>query len=74
MNNKIISQKKDLICIILEDLLDKLNNHLRKDKPNISLIDVLNDDKSQYETIIIIYINYHINNLTYHITLKYVWM
>ena len=59
--SKIISQKKDLICIILEDLMDKLSNNLRKYNPNIPLIDVLNDDKNQYETVIIKFINYHIN-------------
>ena len=61
MNNKMISQKKDLIYIILDDLMDKLNNNLRKNNPNIPLVDVLNDDKNQYETVIIKFINYHIN-------------
>ena len=61
MNNKIISQKMDIIDYILEDLMDKLNYSLRKDKPNIPLIDVLNDDKKQYENVIIKFINYHIN-------------
>ena len=61
MNNKIISQKIDIIDDILECLMDKLNHCLRKDKPNIPLIDVLNDDKNQYETVIIKFIKYHIN-------------
>ena len=59
--NKIISQRKDLICITLEDLIDNLNNNLRTDKPNIQLINVLNDDKNQYEKVITKFINYHIN-------------
>ena len=61
MNNKIIFQKEDLIGIILEDFDGKLNYCLRKDKPNIKLIDVLNEDKNQHETIIIKYINYLLN-------------
>ena len=50
-----------MICIILEDLIDKLNHNFKRDKPNIPLIDVLNDDKNQHETVIIKFINYHIN-------------
>ena len=46
MHSKIISQKNDLVCIILEDLMDRLNNNLRKGKSNIPLVDVLNDDKN----------------------------
>ena len=61
MNNKIISQKIDIIDDILEDLMDELNYSLRKDKPNIQLIDVFNDDRNQYENVIIKFINYHIN-------------
>ena len=55
--SKIISQKKDLICIILGDLTDDLNYSLRKDKPNIQLIDDLNDDIYQYENVIVKFIN-----------------
>ena len=72
--SKIISQKKDLICIILEDLTDKLNNNLKIDKPNIQLIDVLNDDKKQYENVIIKFINYHINRFNQSDNLKFAWM
>ena len=59
--SKIISQKNEFICIILEDLMDKLNNNLKRDKPNIPLLDVLNDDKNLYENVIVKFINYHIN-------------
>ena len=59
--SEIISQEKDLICIILENLIDKLNHNFKQNKRNIPLIDVLNDDKKQYENVIIKFINYHIN-------------
>ena len=48
MNNKIISQKIDIIGDILEYLMNNLNYCLRKYKPNIPLLYILNDDKYQY--------------------------
>ena len=64
MNNKIISQRKDLICIILEDLIDKLNNNLKRDKPDILLIDILPNEE-QYILVIKKFINFHNDRFNY---------
>ena len=70
MNNKIISQKIDIIDDILECLKDELNHFLRKDNPNIQLIEILNNDKKQYENVIIKFINYHINRFNQTMTYR----
>ena len=62
--SKIISQKKDLICIILEDLIDKLNNNLKRDKPDILLIGIFPNEE-QYILVIKKIINFHINRFNY---------
>ena len=57
--SKIRSQKKDLICIILEDLIDKLNDNLKRDKPDILLIDILPNEE-QYILVIKQFINFQL--------------